>query len=382
MISLKNNLKMDIHVLQTMPPSCVNRDDTGSPKMTVYGGVTRSYVSSQCWKHAVREMFRENGDLWHGVRTLEVHRILTKSVLDQDTSGMSEADAAKKAWDTMVLLGLGSKEKDKSGTGTGVEYHKTGALTFLSMAQIEALADVILDGNNKKQAEYKKECAFALNSEPSLDVALFGRMMAGNTALNTDACAQVAFAISTHACEMESDYFSAIDDMSQEGHAGAANLGDVYFNSSTLYRYASVDVGALADQVGDFVSEGLAGFLKAFVLSIPTGKVHSFANQTLPGMVYVSFQRTPTSFVGAFEDPVPAKGGYMAGSKRRLVEYAKELYNAYGIEPLEAYVMGNTTGVPFGKPCDLTDMIANVQAYVSQQTFWAQLGIQPGMEVQ
>ena len=31
---MKNNerLYVDVHVLQTVPPSCVNRDDTGSPK--------------------------------------------------------------------------------------------------------------------------------------------------------------------------------------------------------------------------------------------------------------------------------------------------------------------------------------------------------------
>ena len=42
---MKNRLFVDIHVLQTVPPSCVNRDDTGSPKVAVYGGVTRARVS-------------------------------------------------------------------------------------------------------------------------------------------------------------------------------------------------------------------------------------------------------------------------------------------------------------------------------------------------
>jgi len=52
-------LYVDVHVLQTVPPSCVNRDDTGSPKTAVYGGVTRARVSSQSWKRAVRMMFKE-----------------------------------------------------------------------------------------------------------------------------------------------------------------------------------------------------------------------------------------------------------------------------------------------------------------------------------
>ena len=35
-------LYVDFHVLQTVPPSCVNRDDTGSPKTSVYGGSVRA----------------------------------------------------------------------------------------------------------------------------------------------------------------------------------------------------------------------------------------------------------------------------------------------------------------------------------------------------
>lgn len=43
----KQKLYVDFHVLQTVPPSCVNRDDTGSPKTAVYGGAVRTRVSSQ-----------------------------------------------------------------------------------------------------------------------------------------------------------------------------------------------------------------------------------------------------------------------------------------------------------------------------------------------
>ena len=39
---MNNRRYLDIHVLQTVPPSCVNRDDTGSPKTAVYGGVNRA----------------------------------------------------------------------------------------------------------------------------------------------------------------------------------------------------------------------------------------------------------------------------------------------------------------------------------------------------
>lgn len=70
---MNNRLYMDVHILQTVPPSCINRDDTGSPKTAVYGGCMRSRVSSQAWKRSVRIMFR---DLLAGeevgIRTLRV----------------------------------------------------------------------------------------------------------------------------------------------------------------------------------------------------------------------------------------------------------------------------------------------------------------------
>lgn len=40
-------LYVDFHVLQTVPPSCVNRDDTGSPKTAVYGGAILSGVEAR-----------------------------------------------------------------------------------------------------------------------------------------------------------------------------------------------------------------------------------------------------------------------------------------------------------------------------------------------
>ena len=47
---MNKRLYVDFHILQTVPPSCINRDDTGSPKTAVYGGVLRARVSSQAWE--------------------------------------------------------------------------------------------------------------------------------------------------------------------------------------------------------------------------------------------------------------------------------------------------------------------------------------------
>ncbi|NLE60631.1 MAG: type I-E CRISPR-associated protein Cas7/Cse4/CasC, partial [Planctomycetes bacterium] len=37
---------IEIHAIQNVPPSNINRDDSGTPKSAQYGGVTRHRVSS------------------------------------------------------------------------------------------------------------------------------------------------------------------------------------------------------------------------------------------------------------------------------------------------------------------------------------------------
>ena len=53
---------IDVHALQTVPPSLVNRDDTGAPKTATFGGFPRQRVSSQSWKRAIRRYFETHLD--------------------------------------------------------------------------------------------------------------------------------------------------------------------------------------------------------------------------------------------------------------------------------------------------------------------------------
>lgn len=52
-------LYIDLHVIQSVPPSNINRDDTGSPKSAFYGGQRRVRVSSPAWKRAIRHGYGE-----------------------------------------------------------------------------------------------------------------------------------------------------------------------------------------------------------------------------------------------------------------------------------------------------------------------------------
>ena len=81
---------VDIHVVHAVPPCCANRDEAGSPKTAVYGGVRRARISSQCWKRAMRERFAVMGpECELGKRT----KLLNKLVADAIRSRSPELDA-------------------------------------------------------------------------------------------------------------------------------------------------------------------------------------------------------------------------------------------------------------------------------------------------
>ena len=76
---------IDIDILQTVPPSNINRDDTGSPKTAVYGGVRRARVSSQAWKRATRLAFADLLDKDNlGTRTKRVVELLAERIREKD----------------------------------------------------------------------------------------------------------------------------------------------------------------------------------------------------------------------------------------------------------------------------------------------------------
>lgn len=142
---------------------------------------------------------------------------------------------------------------------------------------------------------------------------MFGRMVADDPSLNVDAAVQVAHAISTHEIVPEFDYFTAIDDKRKEDEAGSAMLGTIEYNSSTLYRYANINVNELEKNIGsDLTIKGAKLFIKEFISTMPTGKENTFANKTVPQYVLVTIRKdTPVNLVSAFEDPVKSHGGYV-----------------------------------------------------------------------
>lgn len=361
---------VEVHILQTMPPSNLNRDDTGSPKKAIYGGVTRARVSSQAWKRPTRIKFRDKVDPSQlGIRTKRVVEVLRDRIIAAapEINPQIAADTAKS-----ILHDGGSIKLDKPRTAKDAD--KEGALDqstyllFLGSHQYDELAAIGVEAISSgdavsfiKNKDVKKRIKGVLRNDRAIDVALFGRMVADDTDLNVDAAAQVAHAISVQRVDFDSDYFTAVDDVKEdsdeEGDAGAAMIGDIEFNSATFYRYANVDVNRLFDTLGDVnaTKTAVTAFVDAFTTSIPNGKINTFAHNTLPDLVVINLRDTQAvNLVGAFERPIT--GDIVANATKALINREQEIDASYGTTPVRTWV------VRVGEETTAADSLASRQS--------------------
>ena len=314
---------IELHAIQNFAPSNLNRDDTGAPKDCIFGGYRRARVSSQAFKRAMRMEFRDGGLLPDkadiGTRTKRIVQELTERL---DDAGIEEEES--KPLIERALGGLGLKLE---------EGNKTQYLLFVGPRELDALAAACVqlrdagesgaasDGAAKSGRNAKKEAKSAITGEmqkalkaamdggKAADIALFGRMVADNADINTDAACQVAHAISTHKTDIEFDYYTAVDDLNPKEETGAGMIGTVEFNSACFYRYANVDLDQLSTNLGKdaaAVRQTVEAFVRAFVTAIPTGKQNSMAAQNPPSFVFaVARDAGNWSLTNAFVRPVP-----------------------------------------------------------------------------
>jgi len=368
---------IDIHVLQTVPSSNMNRDDTGRPKTGFFGGVTRARVSSQAWKRATRKDFAAY--LPKDDRAVRTRRIIEDLVarLQALDPALEQDGAIALAKGVMEAAGIKFKTARTKKPAKGEEaapadpFDLSEYLLFVSNQQLDRLAELALTGREGKVD--KSAAKAALQGDNGIEVALFGRMVADDAAINVDAAVQVAHALSTHAVEPEFDYYTAVDDKNAESDPAAGMIGVIEFNSSTLYRYATINVEQLHQNLGDVEVTGRAveAFVKSFVLSMPTGKQNTFANGTVPEAVIVQARsRRPLNLMGAFERPVTADGSHAIStvSAKKLAERMRSVDEAYGFAPEISYVLAGNAAVSeelanVGEEVDLTTMVSKVREH-------------------
>jgi len=433
----KDKLYVDFHIIQTVPPSCVNRDDTGSPKTAIYGGVHRARVSSQAWKKATRDLFKEilekdklaqrtkdmvgmviehipnpegienlsekvrnliniaslkaskplipSTKLADMLKTLKDYEEEQKKALNDDTisellnaivlttkSIAPNFTGAENIAKTATAIGKFTKagkedsdeiKKEKSNNAEKLEEAfrvnstitkflgtSSSALYFLGYYEAKELANLLIRQESGEKID-QKEVLWAMNAKINgehlqslaVETAFYGRLVTNQPMLNTDASCQVAHAISTHKVDTEFDYFTAIDDRSPEDSAGAGMIGTVEFNSSTLYRYATIAAHDLKKQLGGSseAAQAVAKFAEAFITSMPTGKQNTFANRTVPDYVMIAIRKDqPVNLVSAFEEPVKTfNGGFVKQSIEKLTNYSGIVYKSFCDYPLEQYII-------------------------------------------
>ncbi len=333
-------MQLEIHVLQSFPPANLNRDENGMPKSTVFGGYPRARISSQCQKRAVRLFYQEYSDLAAAQFAQRSRSWMPelKALLVEAAIPEAQAETVTK----LALEVLGAKfEDDKVESKT---------ILFLGRTEIAAIADILIKNWAKIEPELKGKEPKLPAKDPNMakviekvlvdsgkpgDVALFGRMMASLPTVNVDASVQMAHAISVNKLQQEFDFFTAVDDLGASDDSGADHMGETGYNSSTYYRFTTLDTVQLQKNLGSGVPATTIAqaFAEAFVKAIPTGHQNGFAAHSLPAAVLVVVrQGQPISLVDAFENPVAPKSGksLLENALTKLDSHWADLSKMYG----------------------------------------------------
>ncbi|MCC6550545.1 MAG: type I-E CRISPR-associated protein Cas7/Cse4/CasC [Ignavibacteriaceae bacterium] len=379
---------IELHLLQNVAPSCLNRDDANAPKDCEFGGYRRARISSQCIKRSVREEFKNTLPARTGVRTKKaashLAELLTPVFQERSLEEITrlaititqayfvkkEKDdkKSKKGKDDVIMNEVNSESVDEQGESDSKAENNSGVakkdkkkelseisdvLYFYDLTEFESIVEEVANkrevfleilnesdkvkGKKKNDNQEWKKIIQKIKPKPNaLDIALFGRMMASFPDKNVDGSCQVAHAISTNRASMEFDFYTAVDDLQKNDESGAGMMGTVGFNSSCFYRYSVIHLDRLKENLKnnmDAVKEAVNAYIQASFTAMPTGKQNSFAAHNLPSFAFVAIREsnTPWSLANAFEKPVKPtqQKGLVANSVKELNSHWASLNSIY-----------------------------------------------------
>lgn len=336
-----SNTRVEFHILQSFPVTCLNRDDVGAPKTAIVGGETRARVSSQCWKRQVRLALQDFG-IKLAARTKQAQGIFVKACLDCGADESQAETCGKKMAELLI----------------------DDTLLFISDTEAKAFAvhakELGFDEMKLKEKDLAKIARKALNPAlDALDIALFGRMVAKAADMNVEAAASFAHAISTHKVSNEVEFFTALDDLQTE--PGSAHMGSLEFNSATYYRYVSLDLGQLAQSLGeDDLKKAIEAFTKALFVAVPNARQTTQSGASPWEFARVSVRNGQRLQV-PFETGVRAKaGGYLQPSIEELKSYLDKK------EKLSGSLFGKLASYEWGEneQFSIDDLVTSLQGHV------------------
>jgi len=359
---------IELHILQSFPVSCLNRDDLGAPKTATFGGVPRARISSQCLKRAIRFYARElevdrDDKLFAGSRTRKAVDDLSErlsaplDVWKLEPLSCEKANEVAKAVCHGLLSGKkqpkaklsrkGKKDHEPDAAGGEEETAgKTSTLLYFSTGEINLMAKAVLE--NRTAADLKKVAVQALKDPKAVrardlaDIAIFGRMVSNAPDLTMEGAGLFNHALTTHRAVPEIDFWTAVDDNKQPGEdAGAANMNIAEFTSGVFYRYAALNLDLLFDserghlrQIADVAVRQrlLSTFIRSTLLAIPSARDNSHNSHTEIGYA-LGFYRTqgqPLQLINAFENPVRTYNGLVEPSVRKMLLHLQRVREDYG----------------------------------------------------
>ncbi len=330
---------VNFHILISHSPSCLNRDDMNMQKSATFGGVRRVRISSQSLKRAMRKSDYYEAHLGQtSDRTRELGKIKTKYV-----------EALKERFSEAQVIQAIEWISGKEGL---VDDTRADAVAPWAVEEVASLCQKIVDAgedadSKKLQKQIEKEAKFFRAAASSaLDIALSGRMATSGLMTSIDGALAVAHALTTHVVDADIDWFTAVDDLVvDEGDVGAGHLNTQEFSSGVFYRYASLNLRQLQENLGNVSREQALSIAKhvLHMLStiVPSAKQQSFAAHNPADFALVSFSDLPVSLANAFENPIKAKAGFLSPSIDQLKSYWQDIHQAYGLdEEVAAFQFG------------------------------------------
>lgn len=324
---------INYHILISHSPSCLNRDDMNMQKSAIFGGKRRVRISSQSLKRAIRKSpyyVQHLGEA--SIRTKHLSDL--KGKITESLRERFDEDIINK---TLALLI--SKDKTLNAEvpdeGDAVAPWAVEEMAWFCEQVKEGISQGFKEEVIAKQMKAQTE-AMRQALEKGLDIALSGRMATSGLMSELgkiDGALAVAHVITTHAVDADIDWFTAVDDLQE---LGSGHLDTQEFSSGVFYRYASLNISQLQENLGNAPREKVldiaAHVLHLMATVVPSAKQQSFAAHNLADLAMVSFADIPVSLANAFEEPVKPSTGFIKPSVEEFHAYWQAVHSGYGLD--------------------------------------------------
>ena len=333
-------------ILKFYGPSLPNRDDSGDAKQIIVGGTTRSRISSQCLKRAIRQTmdisdFRSS-HLEDLVESILLKKFEGKDMKQEqiDKIGSTVCTLIGCDWDKRASAAKKKSSDKKKGSEEGASGDaeaKGRTVVVASSEEISAIVDAALNAADDKMESAARNALKTIRM--TKDKALFGTMVASKGCVleSVDGAVQVSQTYSIDEYVPESDYIIAafadgsVDESdpffgdykafaeteSKQSRANA--IADSWMYSNIMYSHTSVNIKELMRNLStsaagnlmvenpnlkDETKELVSGYVSAFATTEPFAKQNSMSSHSAPAILYVEAIKNGSEQYASFDKAI------------------------------------------------------------------------------